>query len=45
MDTRATTIRVAASSERAARDIALQLGSYVYNVQQVGAAEYEVTYS
>jgi hypothetical protein len=40
-----TTIRVAAASERGARDIALQLGHYVYNVVQVGQSEWEVTYS
>lgn len=45
MSEQVTTIRVSASSERGARDIALQLGSYVYAVAQVGEAEWEVTFS
>lgn len=40
-----TTIRVSAASERGARDIALRLGHYVYNVVQVSDAVWEVTYS
>lgn len=45
MSEQVTTIRVSAASERGARDIALRLGHYVYNVVQVGYDVWEVTYS